>query len=95
MEIRYNRDDDTGLPHIYAHGVSEHEVETILESPLETRRGDGNSRITIGKTLGGRYLKVIYVPDEDRQGLFVVTAYELRRKPMAAFRWRFRKKHRP
>jgi len=95
MEIRYNRDKETGLPHIYDHGVSEQEVESILRSPLETRRGDRDSRVVIGKTPGGRHLKVIYVPDEGRQGLFVVTAYELRPKPLAAFRRRFRRKHRP
>ncbi len=95
MEIRYNRDEETGLPHIYDHGVSEREVESVLDFPLESRRGAGNSRVAIGKTPAGRYLKVIYVPDEQRHGLFVVTAYELRRKPMAAFRRRYRKRHRP
>ena len=92
MEIRYNRDQETGLPHIYDHDVSEREAESILDSPLETRRGDGDSRVAIGKTPAGRYLKVIYALDEDRLGLFVVTAYELRRKPLAAFRRRYRRK---
>jgi len=95
MEIRYNYDEDTGLPHIYSHDVSEQEVEAILDFPLERRRGERGSVIAIGKTPGGRYLKVVYVPDEDGQGLFVVTAHELRPKPLAAFRRRYRKKHRP
>jgi hypothetical protein len=34
MEIRYNRDEETGLPHIYDHGVSELEVEEVLRRPL-------------------------------------------------------------
>jgi hypothetical protein len=33
------------------------------------------------------------VLDDDRLGLFVVTAYELRAKPKAAFRRRYRKRH--
>ena len=94
MEIRYYLNEETGLPHIHDHGVSEREIESILSSPLETRRGDRNSRVSIGRTPGGRYLKVIYAPDEDGSGLFVITAYELRPKPLAAFRRRLRRKHR-
>ena len=35
MEIRYYRDPETGLPHIYEHGVKEAEAEWILAHPGE------------------------------------------------------------
>ena len=44
-------------------------------------------------TDSGRYLRVIYVPVLERDTVFVVTAYELAGKPLAAFRRRRRKKH--
>jgi CBS domain-containing protein len=94
MEIRYNSDEDTGLPHFYAHGVSEQEVEEILHRPLEMRRGHRDSRVLIGQTAAGRYLRVIVVPDADGEGVFVVTAYDLEGKPLAAFRRRRRRRGR-
>ena len=63
MNIRYYFDPETGLPHIYNHDVDEQEVEDVLESPGEDRPGREGSRIAIGQTSGGRYLRVIYVPD--------------------------------
>ena len=63
MRIRYYIDPATGLPHIYEHDVSEPEVEAILERPLQDIHGREDSRIAIGQTQQGRYLKVIYVPD--------------------------------
>jgi hypothetical protein len=94
MEVRYNRDEDTGLPHIYGHGVSEGEVEDVLRRPLESWRGRRDSRIVIGQTAAGRLLQVIAVPDPDGLGIFVVTAYDLRGKPLAAFRRRQRRRGR-
>jgi hypothetical protein len=92
MEIRYNRDADTGLPHIYAHGVRETEVEDVLNHRLENRPGRKDSRVIVGRTRAGRVLKVIAVPDEDGSGVFVVTAYDLTGKALAAFRRRMRKR---
>jgi hypothetical protein len=59
VNIRYNIDADTGLPHIYRHNVSEHEVEDVLRGPLENRPGERSSRVLIGRTSQGRYLRVI------------------------------------
>ena len=59
MNIRYNVDPDTGLPHMYQHGVSEQEVEDILAHPIESRRGNGDSVVLTGKTWRGRFLRVI------------------------------------
>ena len=91
MEIRYNRDEDTGLPHIYGHGVSEREVEEVLYRPLENWRARGDSRVVIGRTTAGRYLQVVVVPDPDGAAVFVVTAYDLRGRPLTAFRRRQRR----
>src|SRR5437879_1507386 len=44
MEIRYYRDPETGLPHIYEHGVTEAEVERVLAHPGEDNVCSGGSR---------------------------------------------------
>jgi hypothetical protein len=94
MEIRYYKDSETGLPHIHAHGVSEAEVEWILGHASEDDACSGDSRQALGQTEQGRYLRVIYVPDEDGAGVFVVTAYPLDGKQLKAFRRRRRRRGR-
>ena len=94
MYIRFYIDRETGLPHISSHGVEESEVEDILAAPREDRPGREGSRVAIGRTSGGRYLRVIYVPDPNPDQVFVVTAYELRGKPLVAFRRRMRRRGR-
>ena len=84
MKIRFNIDPETGMPHIHRHGVREGEAEDVLSNPGEDRPGKEGWRIPIGQTFGGRYLRVIYVPDLDPNGVFVTTAYELKGKPLAA-----------
>ena len=92
MQIRYHIDPTTGLPHIYRHDVSEQEVEDILGRPLQDIRGRDDSRIAVGQTGEGRYLKVIYVPDSVPDSVFVITAYELGPKAKRAIRRRGKKK---
>jgi hypothetical protein len=94
VEIRYHYDRDTGLPHIAGHGVSEREVEEVLRRRLEDLPGERNSRIIIGRTITGRLLKVICVPDDDGVGVFVVTAFDLVGKPLKAHRRRMRRRGR-
>jgi hypothetical protein len=94
MEIRFYEDPDTGLPHIYGHDVSEDEVRQVLNTRGEDLPGKRNSRNKLGQTTAGRYLQVIYVPDEDPNSVFVITAYELNGKAKAAFRRRQRRKPR-
>jgi hypothetical protein len=94
MGIRYYRDPETGLPHIYDHNVTESEVEDVLRDPAEDRRGDEGSRVAMGQTRAGRHLRVIYTRDPKPQGVFVITAYELRGKALAAYRRRRRRKKR-
>ena len=91
MEVRYYIDPETGLPHIYEHDVAESEVEEILSHPGEDRAGTVGSRVATGRTLAGRLLRVIYVPDPEPKSVFVITAYELRGKPALAYRRRRRK----
>lgn len=92
MELRFYRDSDTGQPHIYNHGVTEAEVRQILARPADDHPGADDSRVALGQTAAGRYLRVIYVPDPDGDSAFVVTAYELRDKQLKAFRRRRRRR---
>jgi hypothetical protein len=92
LQSRFYIDPVTGLPHINGHGVYEDEVIEILEKPIEDRAGREGSRIALGQTASGRYLRVVYVPDPEPDSVFVITAYELAGKPLAAFRRRRRKK---
>jgi hypothetical protein len=94
MEIRYYRDPETGLPHIYDHGVNEGEVEWILAHYGEDEPCAGGSRQALGQTADGRYLRVVYVPDKEGDGVFVVTAYPLAGKQLKAFRRRRRRRGR-
>ena len=92
MHIRYYIDPDTGEPHVYHHGVREAEVRDALRKPLEEIPGRGESVIAIGRTRAGRYLRVIYLPEDDGQGIFVITAYTLPAKQLRALRRRLRRK---
>jgi hypothetical protein len=92
MDIRFYIDPETHLPHIYKHDVRENEVEDLLRKPGEDRPGKENSRVAIGQTKGGRYLRVIYVPEPEPDSVFVITAYELKGKPLKAFRRRSRRR---
>ena len=92
MKIRFYIDQETGLPHIYNHHVDENEVEEVMIAPGEDRQGNDGSRVAIGQTLTGRYLKIIYVADSQPESIFVITAYELKGKPLSAYRRRKRRR---
>ena len=92
MRIRFYIDPETALPHVYRHNVSEQEVEEVLRRPGEDRPGRQGSRIAIGQTTDGRYLRVVYVPDPEPESVFVITAYDLSGKPLVAYRRRHRRK---
>ena len=92
MDIRYFIDPETDAPHIHRHDVSESEVEDILARPLEDRPGREDSRVAVGKTQDGRFLRVIYVPESPSGSIFVVTAYDLGPKATKALRRRQRRK---
>ncbi len=92
MNIRFHMNPLTGLPHIYDHDVAEEEVEEILRRPGEDRPGREDSRVALGQTHSGRYLRVIYVPDPEPDSVFVITAYDLIGKPLKAYRRRRRRR---
>ncbi len=64
MNIRYYLDPGLRYPHIYDHDIIEEEVEDVLNRPGEDRKGKGGSRVAIGTTRAGRFLKVVYVLDQ-------------------------------
>jgi Domain of unknown function (DUF4258) len=92
MEIRFYIDPETGLPHIYSHDIYEDEVEDVLTNPGEDRPGQEGSRIALGQTAAGRYLRIVYVPDPKPNSTFVITAYELKGKPLTAYKRRRKRK---
>jgi len=92
MELRFYEDPETGLPHIFYHGITEDEVRQVLARPSEDRPSADDSRTALGQTSNGRYLRVIYVPDEGSDSAFVVTAYELRGNQLKAYRRRRRRR---
>ena len=62
MDFRDHIDPDTGLPHVYGHGVTEVEVEHVVRHPGEDRAGRDGSRHALGQIAAGRYLHVILRP---------------------------------
>ncbi|GMT49836.1 MAG: hypothetical protein IEMM0008_1375 [bacterium] len=91
MNIRYYLDPEDRLPHIYQHNVGEQEVEDVLKRPGEDRPGKDGSRIALGQSRSGRYLRVIYVPDPEPDSVFIITAYDLKGKPLKAYKKRKKK----
>jgi len=92
VKIRCYLDAESGEPHFSHHGVTEQEVRDVLARPLEDRPGRDDSRIAVGQTASGRYLRVVYVPDSELDSVFVITAYELGPKAKHALRRRRRRK---
>jgi len=92
MNLRFYIDPETNEPHIFNHEVDADEVGEVLDNAGEDRPGREGSRIALGKTAAGRYLRIIYVPDTEPGSAFVITAYDLKGKALAAYRSRRRKK---
>ncbi len=95
VRIRFYVDPEIGEPHIRSHGVFEDEVEEIFHSGRgQDRVSRDGSRILMGETDAGRYLRIIYSPDPQSDSIFVITAYELAGKPLDGFKRRQRKRGR-
>jgi hypothetical protein len=98
MVIRFFIDPDTELPHIFQHHVSVEEVVELFRNYHLTegsRRREGAEkapRIALGRTNAGRYMKIVFSPDEEGGGIFVITAYDLTGKALLAFRRRLRRR---
>ena len=91
MQIRFYLDPISGEPHIWRHGVTETEVRQALLARSEDRPGADGSRVGIGRTEGGWYVRVIYVREQVRGSILVLTAYELSGQALWAFRRRRRR----
>jgi uncharacterized DUF497 family protein len=92
MKLRFYVDSETGRPHVENHGVTTAEAAEVLASAGQDYMGDQGARIAIGRTKGGRYLKVVYRPDEEWKSVFVITAYPLRDRELKAYKRRIRRR---
>ena len=92
MDCRFYIDPDTDQPHIYNHGVAEHEVEDVMQNALEDRPARNGTRESLGRTQGGRYLRVVYVPDDSTDSFFIITAIDMRGNELRALRRRQRRR---
>lgn len=92
VDVRFYVDPNSREPHCHRHGVTEAEVVQAMGARSEDRPGREGSRLAFGRTENGRYLRVIYVPEEEGESIFVVTAYELAGKSLWAFGRRRRRK---
>ncbi len=57
-----------------------------------SRRGRDDSRILMGRAADGRFLRVIVSFDEDGEGVFVITAFEVTGKALRALRRRMKRR---
>jgi hypothetical protein len=85
VDVRFYVDPETAELHIYGHRVTEEEVVEVLHASGEDCPGREGSRIAIGRTSAGRYLRTIYVPDPEPDSIFVITANELTGKPLVTY----------
>ena len=74
--------------------MTEDEDEFVLDTSGDDRRGSEDSRVCTGPTRGGRLIRIIYIPDDNGDGLFVITAYTLSGKQKSAARRRSKRKSR-
>jgi len=93
VQARFYIDPASGSPHIHNHHGGEDGAIEVMERPGEDRAGREGSRIALGQTAAGRYLRVVYVPDIEPDSVFVITAYEISGKALVAYRKRRGKKH--
>jgi hypothetical protein len=92
VRVRFYIDPESGEPHIHRHGVTEEEVGDVMRQPFEDRPGREGSRVALGQTSAGRYLRIIYVPDPEPASVFVITGYDLGPKAKHALRRRRKRK---
>ncbi len=77
MEIQGFQWDEANIAHILNHAVTPEEIEEIaFEGTPHIRKGREGRRYLYGKTVGGRYLLVVYLPVGKGQAR-VITAREM------------------
>ena len=77
MTLRF-RWNDWNLEHATKHGVTPEEAELVVESaraPFPEQIGD-DKLLVMGRGIGGRYVQVIYVVDDDG-ALYIIHARPL------------------
>lgn len=80
MEIKYFTWDEDTIDHIARHGITPEEVEEIaFEGSPYIRKGRQGRRYLYGKTIGGRYLFIVYVLT-DKGKAQVITARDMDQK---------------
>ncbi len=84
MQLPFEYDQD-------AVNVSRLKTMDVLIKPGEDRSGRDGSRVAMGQTRTGRYLKVIYVFDLEPKSIFIITAFDLIGKPLMAHKRRMKK----
>ena len=92
MRTRFYIDPDTGRPHVESHGVSAREAVEALMQAGQDYAGYGGARVALGQTAAGRYLKVIYKPEQSRASVFIITAYPVGGHELRAYRRRMRRR---
>ena len=92
MLIRFYIDDETDRPHVENHGVTTSECVEVLERPGQDFATQSGARAAYGQTRAGMYLKVIYRLIEEHDEVFVITAYRLKGKDLAAFKRRMKRR---
>jgi len=90
MDVRFHLDPIPVCPTFTAWG-HRGRGGSILRHPGQDRPGRDKSRHAMGQTSAGRYLRVIYIPDEIGDGVFVVTAWEMRGNELRSYRRRRRR----
>ena len=73
MDVRYHVDLDTGLPHIFGHGISKEEVEQVLQGLGDDVPARRDSRMKAGRKL----LQAIHVFDDQPVGSDALTTSDI------------------
>jgi hypothetical protein len=92
VEIRFYLNPRTGEPHILDHGLTEIEVQDVLDGPAEIRPARDGAMSALGRTRNGRLLRVIYRFETTTDSYLVITAFEPGPAAARAFRRRQRRK---
>ena len=88
MPFRWN---EWNEDHATKHGVPPEEAEAVVEAaqpPYPEQVGEGKHRV-IGRGIGGRFVQVLYVVDED-ETLYIIHARPLNESEKKQYRRRIR-----
>lgn len=84
MHFRWN---DWNIDHIAKHGVSPEEAEAaVLSARRPFPRFLGDRWLAVGRGIGGRWVQVIYLMDDDDESAFVIHARPLTDKEKRRYR---------